>query len=66
MNFIIISFYWEYILEYTFRVVGQKQGWIEEPETNITGNVHKEYRSEDPGCGVAPTVLHCAVAVFPA
>ena len=32
----------------------------------ITGNVHIEHRREDPGCGVAPTVLHCAVAVFPA
>ena len=31
----------------------------------ITGNVHIEHRREDPGCGVVPTVLHCAVAVFP-
>ena len=31
---------------------------------NITGNVHIEYRREDPGTGVAAMVLHCAVAVF--
>ena len=33
---------------------------------DITGNVHIEYRREDPGCGVAATMLHCVVAVFPA
>ena len=33
---------------------------------SITGSVHVEHRREDPVCGVAPTVLHCAVAVFPA
>ena len=33
---------------------------------DITGNVHIEHCREDPGCGGAATVLHCAVAVFPA